>query len=261
MPAVLQIPDTTVNPLTGATLIPGDTAPVFSYDEATGTWKDEGTATLSTSALAGKLDAAFDITHLSGWGVVFGVYPAQQCSTTVTVNGAGSTALTLDAHTDGYDAKVSVPGGTTSVELSGLAPGLNYTVDAYVSTHKVGTVQVASCTPAGPLSVSIPSPATVDVSVFTVCDNDPGRKTPVPSAAVSAQVSGAVQVTGATDATGVAHLSGFVAGDAVTVKAQDRSKTDSYVSKDATLTAGANALEFDFPVSCSVLTGTGGGTP
>jgi hypothetical protein len=262
LPAVLQIADTTVNPLTGATLMPGDSVPVFSYDEKTGAWTSEGDATLSTSAVAGKLDASFSVSHLSGWAVGYPIFQAQWCDITLNVSGAGSTTISLVASATGFSADYTVRAGETSISLDGLPPALTATVNAYVSGHKVGSVAVNQCTPSGTLTVTLPSPATLDVNVFNVCQNDASRKTPVPSSQVTATVTGAAPVSGTTDTTGLAHLTGFLAGDNVAVYAEQRGTSPStFVQKTATLAAGANTLEFDFPVPCTVLTGASGGTP
>ncbi len=58
----------TLDPETGAKLRVGDQLPVWSLDEDEGRWQYEGDATIGASA-DGKMEAVFEITHLSWWNV------------------------------------------------------------------------------------------------------------------------------------------------------------------------------------------------
>jgi hypothetical protein len=54
----------------------GDSIPVWSLNEASGQWKNEGNALVVNSG--GKLVANFSVTHLSGWNLDWGWYPTRK---------------------------------------------------------------------------------------------------------------------------------------------------------------------------------------
>lgn len=263
LPAAMQLAATTVNPLTGSLVVAGDTVPLWSFDEASGRWNNEGTANV-TAGSGGALLANFNITHLSGYAVAWFVSAAQQCSLNLAVNGAGQNALTLKIAASGFADSFELPAGDTSASISGLTPAVDATVTAFFSGQKVGSVAISNCS-AGALNVTLPSsiqPATLDVKVYDVCSNDASRKTPVPTAGVSVSSNSTLVALGATGSDGVAHLSGLIAGTSVSVTAENRDKKGKAFSpKSITLQAGANAVEFDNVKSCTVLTGASGGNP
>jgi hypothetical protein len=263
LPAAMQLSASTVNPLTGALVVAGDTVPLWSFDETSGRWNSEGTADV-TAGPGGTLLANFEITHLSGYGVIWFFSATQQCTLNLAVNGAGENALTLEVAGTGFTDSMDFPPGATSVALIGLPPALDATVTALFSGQKVGSVAISGCS-AGALNVTLPAslpPATLDVKIYDVCSSDPSRKTPVRSAGVFVNSGGSVVTLGITGQDGAAHLSGFIAGSNVSVTAENRDPHGKAFSpKSVTLQAGANAVEFDNVKSCTVLTGTSGGNP
>ncbi|MEW6775332.1 MAG: tandem-95 repeat protein, partial [Bdellovibrionota bacterium] len=64
-----SVPGETVNPETGEPLGDGDTIPIWSYDEETGEWTYEATATVSGPDENGNFLAAFEAAHLSYWNL------------------------------------------------------------------------------------------------------------------------------------------------------------------------------------------------
>ena len=57
------------NPLTGKTLVAGDKMPLWSRNDETGQWKNEGEATVAQKG--NVLVAQFNVTHLSSYGLCF----------------------------------------------------------------------------------------------------------------------------------------------------------------------------------------------
>ena len=263
MPATLQLPSGTLNPLTGVAVQPGDTVPVWSLNESTGVWNNEGTGTVTAGA-GGALLASFNVTHLSGWSVAWVLDAANQCTANITVSGAGNYSLAMLAELDGFFVYGTLDAGTTQFQLDGIPAALPTEIVAYYAGQELGSVQVgANCVAAGPLNVSIPTsiqPATLDVSVFNVCSNDTSKKTAVPSTAVLASGGAQPNVFGATGGNGTTHLEGLIAGS-VTVYAVNRDpKGAAFAPQTITLKAGANAVEFDNVTTCTVLTGASGGS-
>lgn len=64
----VEIADDLVNPETGELAKEGDEIPVWSYENATGAWKEEGVSVISKNS-AGKLVATFKAAHLSYWNL------------------------------------------------------------------------------------------------------------------------------------------------------------------------------------------------
>ncbi|MDQ1086491.1 hypothetical protein [Siphonobacter sp. SORGH_AS_1065] len=64
----MDLDETLTNPTTGEVIKAGDTVPLWSLNEETGQWKEEGTATIYADA-NGKLQAKFNITHLSSYNL------------------------------------------------------------------------------------------------------------------------------------------------------------------------------------------------
>ncbi|GAB5520453.1 MAG: hypothetical protein RhofKO_27040 [Rhodothermales bacterium] len=76
----VSIPQGTLNPETGAEVKPGDTIPVWSYNEDTGAWKEEGAAQFGKNGVGsgyrvgepdayGNLPVVFEAPHLSYWNL------------------------------------------------------------------------------------------------------------------------------------------------------------------------------------------------
>ncbi len=64
----MDLDETLTNPTTGQAIKAGETVPLWSLNEETGQWKEEGMATIYTDA-SGKLQAKFNITHLSSYNL------------------------------------------------------------------------------------------------------------------------------------------------------------------------------------------------
>jgi hypothetical protein len=64
----MEINSALINPLTGVKVKVGDVIPVWSYDETTGQWKYESTATVIKNT-DGSLAANISVTHLTGWSL------------------------------------------------------------------------------------------------------------------------------------------------------------------------------------------------
>ena len=65
----IEISPNLTNPETGEPVQPGDTIPVWSYDDATGQWTEEGITTISGPNNNGFLVSTFTATHLSSYNL------------------------------------------------------------------------------------------------------------------------------------------------------------------------------------------------
>ncbi len=81
----LEIPSGFVNPLNGEQLKAGDKIPVWSYNEVTGEWKEEGEVTVPAGKSAnGNHRVSFKASHLSYWNLDW--FYGDYCNTGVTLN-------------------------------------------------------------------------------------------------------------------------------------------------------------------------------
>ncbi len=67
----VELEDNLINPLTGNAVKLGETIPVWSLNDDTGQWREEGTATV-VRGTDGKLTAEFKAAHLSSWNLDWG---------------------------------------------------------------------------------------------------------------------------------------------------------------------------------------------
>nr|WP_086939565.1 hypothetical protein [Thaumasiovibrio occultus] len=80
----MNIPQDTINPETGAKVQPGETIPLWSYDELEGQWKAEGTATVGAlDPETGTYPITKEITHLSYYN--FDWYGTERCNLKLNV--------------------------------------------------------------------------------------------------------------------------------------------------------------------------------
>jgi hypothetical protein len=80
--ANIEINSILINPLTGVKVKAGDVIPVWSYEETTGQWKYESTATIIKNA-NGNLAANISVTHLTGWSLD---WYSTACGSSLTVS-------------------------------------------------------------------------------------------------------------------------------------------------------------------------------
>ncbi len=66
----MEVSDSMINPTTNQPVKAGETIPMWSLNDETGQWKEEGNATFTTNT-AGKLVAKMPITHLTTWTAAF----------------------------------------------------------------------------------------------------------------------------------------------------------------------------------------------
>ena len=108
--AEIKINENQDNFTTGQKVKEGDLIPLWSLDELTGQWQEEGTAKVVNSN--GSLTAQFKITHLSGWNLdwgwsMFGSYGTKKVKLDVIfetswVNPTGLYEVTLRSPNGGY---------------------------------------------------------------------------------------------------------------------------------------------------------------
>lgn len=89
----IDLPKTSKNPATGATVKAGDTYPVWSFDETTGKWvfEADGEVREKTPGDANNFEVVFKSTHLSYWNLDY--FESANCTGTVNItrNPAGDT--------------------------------------------------------------------------------------------------------------------------------------------------------------------------
>lgn len=81
----IDLPKTSKNPSTGATIKAGDTYPVWSFDEVTGKWVFEanGTVREKTPASASNFEVVFSSTHLSYWNLDY--FASENCTGSINI--------------------------------------------------------------------------------------------------------------------------------------------------------------------------------
>ncbi len=81
----IDLPKTSKNPSTGATIKAGDKYPVWSFDEVTGKWvfEAEGIVQDKTPASASNFEVVFSSTHLSYWNLDY--FESENCTGTINI--------------------------------------------------------------------------------------------------------------------------------------------------------------------------------
>lgn len=165
IPLSVTLPASTINQLTGRSILNGDQIQVFSYNESAGTWFAEGTTTVSGPGQNGNFTATFLTGHLSTWN--FG-YAGQGCSSgTFNLNRNGTLgAVTLRASsTDGswVSSDIGVPAANSSFVVFGAPSNLNGYVIRNSDGVQVGSGSGSICNAAG--MATLPAPLSNEISV------------------------------------------------------------------------------------------------
>lgn len=81
----IDLPKTSKNPSTGATIAAGDTYPVWSFDEVTGKWVFEanGQVREKTPASASNFEVVFSSNHLSYWNLDY--FASDNCTGSINI--------------------------------------------------------------------------------------------------------------------------------------------------------------------------------
>ncbi len=83
IPFDVKLSSTVFNPVTNSTLKVGDQLPVWSKDEGSVLWKNEGFATVVNDGATSNLKTVIQVSHLSTWMVAFGL---PDCASKTVVN-------------------------------------------------------------------------------------------------------------------------------------------------------------------------------
>lgn len=63
----IEVNNTIINPITNKNIVAGEKISLFSYDNDSGVWKEEGEVSLVKNSQSGKLEMSFDAAHLTYW--------------------------------------------------------------------------------------------------------------------------------------------------------------------------------------------------
>jgi len=173
-----QIPPDVVNPATGAAVVPGETIPVWRYDDDRSDWLFIADGAVSGPETNGNYTVTFSVDH-------FSYYLAAWMDTTSTVCDSGTT-ITL---TGGYSAvdmlvkkvsdgtyyssyRTSVDIADPVVRLATVPVNVPVLVEAWYGAQKVGSVAVDNlCGAEVTLPVTIPGKkVTFSVDVYDAAD-------------------------------------------------------------------------------------------
>ncbi|MDR3680330.1 MAG: hypothetical protein P4L41_10230 [Flavipsychrobacter sp.] len=250
-----------LNLATGNTVVAGDAIPVWSMDETTGQFKNEGNATVAFTG--GKLVATFQVSHLSVWNLA---WPSNPCPTPLhlTINtsdpnfSGGNYRIAIAAiqngaaHIIGQPIVTSIYNGMT-IDILNAPTNVQGAIIIYGSTSigafaaiATGTVFFCS-TNSGTITVPVPSTIYVQ-SIFTGYCTDKQ---------VTANLTGTISYASKTNAldfgsiyvhNGIAKFS-IPANSTYTINAIDNGKT---YTADVTFTR----TNFKFPENSSITNGT-----
>ena len=78
----LTLPDDLINPNTQQGIKNGDIIPIWSKDDGSSEWKEEGSSTISQDGTTGAFKATMSITHLSVWMLA---YDKKECLSDLTI--------------------------------------------------------------------------------------------------------------------------------------------------------------------------------
>lgn len=128
----IDLPKTSKNPSTGATVKVGDSYPVWSFDESTGKWVFEANGTVQDKnpASASNFEVVFQSTHLSYWNLDY--FASDNCTGSINIarNPTGDTRpLYIDiVGVEGSRYYRSISGVTDSALTLLYSPRINVNV-------------------------------------------------------------------------------------------------------------------------------------
>ncbi|MDQ1086065.1 hypothetical protein [Siphonobacter sp. SORGH_AS_1065] len=135
----IGLDESLVNPTTGESIKAGEVVPVWSLNEETGEWKEEGTATV-TAGSDGKLTAQFKAAHLSFWNLDWGFNGIRDClRKKLTINFKSNTIKTRG---NTYEVQLQTEYGAylTGSHSQEIYDGLSFTLPRSPAYNKVKIV-------------------------------------------------------------------------------------------------------------------------
>lgn len=271
----------TVNPKTNALVKIGDSIPVWSYDDKTAKWTYDGESKIFEEADAKNFRARFAATHLSTWNLDFNVAfcsgikligfvtPAGEIDRrqlkVVTRLNAGFTRTSY-VYGDGFLASWRSPREKLQIAVTDRSTGQPVAIQSINGQPYNASEGYNFCSQVFTVKnvVLEPAPVLVDVNVKveTSCSNATAAAKPVPSATVTLINSLGNRVSNrTTNSAGEVTLSGLDGDSDYYVYVEDRvtygipSVVGPFKPDNAD-----DPMLFNFPKTCTVTTGSSGGT-
>lgn len=166
----IQVPSDALNPETGNTIQLGDNWPIWSYDEDTEKWSEEGFGTASGPE-NGYFTVSFEASHLSVYSIMWiGDYCKRSRELLVEGN-PSSLPVNFEITSDGYQKSFQYSG--SSIRFSYVPGKTPVTIKAlYADTEILSAEDVNLCIPSSlPLSLDF-SKVNTTVVELTVRDGD-----------------------------------------------------------------------------------------
>lgn len=270
----IDLPKTSINPNTKATVKAGDTYPVWSFDEITGKWKFEANGVISekTPEDPSNFQVNFSANHLSYWNLDY--FGSENCTGTVNILGRGTDTRPLNVEIVGVSGnrfQRTLYNVTDSVQTLAYAPNLSVYIK--VTTNKGVTVGTATgengagvnmCA-AGGANVTIGNLPAITLAPLTVnvtesCSDSVRGIRPSPTwvyfYADGAWYSGYTTNTGTVS---TISFSGIEAGTAGTLYTYNPYK-DQYDLSQVTVAAPSTTKAVNFPNLACTTGATGSGS-
>lgn len=161
----LKLSSDVYNPLTKNTIKIGDQVPLWSKDENSVVWKNEGFATVVRDGNTANLKTIIQVSHLTVWMAAF---DQPMCDTSTSLNYVSNSDTAITAF-----VKVNVNGGNNQliltktitiangdkIELAQLPKDLDFTVSVYAGSSATGipfsTIDLSACTTSGTITNNI----------------------------------------------------------------------------------------------------------
>ncbi len=157
----MEIDAATINPITNAVVKVGETIPMWSLNDETGQWKNEGNATVLMTP-SGKMAAKLAITHLSAWSAAWETRTADACPATIVINKPASKDTEKFIVDSFGDIATFAPGETTKTLV--LAANKfykgTYTVRTYVTNGGTAPAYVSNSVTSAFINTPCTAPAT-----------------------------------------------------------------------------------------------------
>lgn len=185
----IDLPKTSKNPSTGATIKANDSYPVWSFDETTGKWVFEANGTVQDKipASASNFEVVFQSTHLSYWNLDY--FGSDNCTGSINIarNPSGDTRpLNIDiVGVEGSRFFRAVNGITDSAVTLFYAPNINVNVTIKDSKGNVvgSSLNQNICSGVNVSTIQLPtiSYATLQTNVTESCPDGVTGKRAVPT--------------------------------------------------------------------------------
>lgn len=246
----IDLPKTSKNPATGATIAAGDTYPVWSFDEVTGKWVFEanGQVQEKTPASASNFEVVFSSTHLSYWNLDY--FASDNCTGSINIarNPTGDTRpLYIDiVGVEGNRFYKSSYGITDSTVTLPYSPRINVNVTIKDSRgNVVGSAMNQNLCNGVNVNTQLPAItyATLQTNVTESCPDGVTGKRAVPT---YVYFYDNVQFMGGYTSTGSSTISSIESGSNGTMYVWNRLNS-TYRIETLTVNAPTTTRDINFP--------------